>query len=122
MLKIPIQELWSSRGEEPVNDPRVYLAAERTFLAWTRTGIALMGFGFIVARFTRNVSSPPLGISVWCGTALVLAGVAVITGAIRHHLRLIRQLNEGGAESSKSSTLAVGLATTLALIGLLVAL
>src|ERR1035441_183963 len=32
-------------------DPRVYLAAERTFLAWIRTGLALMGFGFVVARF-----------------------------------------------------------------------
>ncbi len=28
-----------------------YLAAERSFLTWIRTGIALMGFGFVVARF-----------------------------------------------------------------------
>ena len=33
------------------NDPRVHFAAERTFLAWIRTGLALMGFGFVVARF-----------------------------------------------------------------------
>jgi putative membrane protein len=32
-------------------DLRDYLAAERTFLAWTCTGLALMGFGFVVARF-----------------------------------------------------------------------
>jgi putative membrane protein len=32
-------------------DLRDYLAAERTFLAWTRPGLALMGFGFVVARF-----------------------------------------------------------------------
>lgn len=31
--------------------PSDYLAAERTFLAWIRTGLALMGFGFVVARF-----------------------------------------------------------------------
>ena len=32
-------------------DLRDSLAAERTFLAWIRTGLALMGFGFVVARF-----------------------------------------------------------------------
>ena len=32
-------------------DPRVYFAAERTFLAWLRTGITVMAFGFVVARF-----------------------------------------------------------------------
>ena len=32
-------------------DARDYLAAEQTFLAWIRTGLSLMGFGFVVARF-----------------------------------------------------------------------
>lgn len=32
-------------------DPRILFAAERTLLAWVRTGLALMGFGFVVARF-----------------------------------------------------------------------
>ena len=31
--------------------PADSLAAERTFLAWIRTGLALMGFGFVLARF-----------------------------------------------------------------------
>jgi uncharacterized membrane protein YidH (DUF202 family) len=34
-----------------------YLAAERTLLAWIRTGLALMGFGFVVARFCFSSSS-----------------------------------------------------------------
>jgi hypothetical protein len=32
-------------------DPRVYFAAERTLLAWIRTGMTIMAFGFVVARF-----------------------------------------------------------------------
>ena len=33
------------------DDPRTYFAEERTFLAWIRTGLGLMGVGFAVARF-----------------------------------------------------------------------
>ena len=33
------------------NDPRVYFAAERTLLAWLRTGLAVIGLGFLVAKF-----------------------------------------------------------------------
>jgi len=36
---------------KPVGDLRDYLAEERTFLAWIRTGLTLMGFDFVVARF-----------------------------------------------------------------------
>lgn len=35
---------------EAAEDPRIRFAAERTLLAWLRTGLALMGFGFVVAR------------------------------------------------------------------------
>ncbi len=38
------------RDREPVN-PQVWMAAERTLLAWVRTGLATMGLGFVVARF-----------------------------------------------------------------------
>lgn len=33
-----------------LNDPRVYFAAERTLLAWNRTAITLMAFGFVIER------------------------------------------------------------------------
>ncbi len=41
----------SGRATAPERDPREYFTAERTFLAWIRTGLALMGFGFVVAKF-----------------------------------------------------------------------
>ena len=34
-----------------INDPRVFFAAERTLLAWNRTSISLMAFGFLIERF-----------------------------------------------------------------------
>jgi len=33
------------------SDPRVFFAAERTLLAWLRTGLTVMALGFVVARF-----------------------------------------------------------------------
>ena len=34
-----------------INDPRVFFAAERTLMAWTRTALTLMAFGFAIERF-----------------------------------------------------------------------
>jgi Predicted membrane protein len=38
-------------SQKEVIDPRIYMAAERTFLAWIRTAIGLIAFGFVVEKF-----------------------------------------------------------------------
>lgn len=85
-------------------DPRVFFAAERTMLAWVRTGLTVMALGFVVARFglflTLLASSSGHGglisRSHWpsglLGTVLVLAGSVVILGAFRNHRLYVRSL------------------------------
>jgi uncharacterized protein (DUF302 family)/uncharacterized membrane protein YidH (DUF202 family) len=112
-------------------DLRDYLAAERTFLAWVRTGVALMGFGFVVARFglflqqlrliDQLPSAPSYGVSLWFGTALIAAGVVVNLSSGWRHVRLVRELDHGESASSRSLTQAVATALFLALVGLAMA-
>src|SRR5688572_31527901 len=91
-------------------DPRVYFAAERTTLAWLRTGITLMGFGFVVARFglflhelasaraagpaataatAATVAELARGprLSLWVGVALMALGIWINLGATVRHFR-----------------------------------
>lgn len=82
-----------------LDDPRVYFAAERTLLAWQRTAVALIGFGFVVERFglyIRTIENGAVeqghpGASLFFGVAFLLLGaiVAIVsalefTGFIRH--------------------------------------
>ena len=108
-------------------DPRVYLAAERTFLAWIRTGLALMGFGFVVARFglfLREIefSQHPLTLrsarfTLWVGTALILIGVAVNVLSAVQHLQFVRALKRNAEPVERPATLAVAVALVLAVTG-----
>jgi uncharacterized protein (DUF302 family)/uncharacterized membrane protein YidH (DUF202 family) len=107
---------------------RDYLAAERTLLAWIRTGLALMGFGFVVARFglflqqlqlaQRARAAQPYGLSLWFGTALIGAGVVVNLLSGWHHLHLVRSLDQGRGGRPHTTALAVGTSLFLALVGL----
>jgi len=110
-----------------LDDPRTYFAAERTFLAWIRTGLGLMGVGFALARFglflrefqaNQHAAPRHSGVSVDSGVALVALGVIVNLTAVTNHIRTVRELRTGSWIPGRVSRNAVILALLLALIGI----
>jgi putative membrane protein len=103
-------------------DPRIFFASERTLLAWVRTGIAIVGLGFVVSRFglflrvlNLNVAPDPdltggHGYSNLLGIALVLLGAVSMIVACIQHGRFIATLPESGrpARYSRSWSLWLG--------------
>ncbi len=65
--------------KEPGN-PADHLANERTFLAWVRTSIGIMAFGFVVVKFSLFVKQLSLMLST--SIAVSNKGYSVITGIV----------------------------------------
>jgi putative membrane protein len=121
----------------PPEDPRVRFAGERTLLAWVRTGLSLMGFGFVVARFSVFLhelaamrpagQAPATGLSVWVGVALVALGVVVVVLAAVEHALLLRRIGRGEPFRPTPWSLGIVVAAALsvggiALVGYLIGL
>lgn len=83
-----------------LNDPRVFFAAERTLLAWNRTSLALMAFGFVIERFglfmhlilRPGVGQLERGASFWIGACFVLLGALVALSSAGEYRRVVRTL------------------------------
>src|SRR5271163_1331330 len=86
------------------NLARDHLANERTFLAWVRTGVAAVAFGFAVGRFAVAIRqwlqvqgrvAPSSGLSVWFGTATMIAGVFICLAGLVRYRRTRQQIDSG---------------------------
>ena len=86
--------------------PGDHLANERTFLAWIRTSIAIMGFGFVVVKFSLFIKQIALalgtktslhqtGDSQRIGVLLVALGTITIVFSFLRYAKTKAQLDAG---------------------------
>jgi putative membrane protein len=89
------------------NQARDHLANERTFLAWVRTSVAIVVFGFAIGRFAvamrqltafQGHPSRATGFSVWMGLTAMVAGVVMVVAGLVRYRKTRVQLDEGKFE------------------------
>jgi uncharacterized membrane protein YidH (DUF202 family) len=88
-----------------VRNRRVHMANERTFLAWIRTSIGIMAFGFVVEKFAifvrqvsyllgKEIHVPSRGYSSAFGIALVGLGALMGVLSFIRYKKVERQIDE----------------------------
>ncbi len=89
------------------NRARDHLANERTFLAWLRTGIATIVFGFAIGRFSialrefmkvQGYQSVTPGFTTWLGIISAVGGVLLIPAGLRRYRKTKIQLDSNTFE------------------------
>jgi len=96
---------------ENSSNPSDHLANERTFLAWLRTSIGIMAFGFVVVKFTLFIKQIALllgkevvihqhGYSSFIGIFLVAVGAFTTIFSYFRYARIKKQLENNSFESS----------------------
>jgi len=106
-----------------------HAANERTFLAWVRTAIAVMGFGFLIERFDIFLATMARGAAFQpaldgykfanaAGFAFILFGVAMTVIATTRFFRLAREIDKPEAVPSSGSLSNLALAALIVLLGL----
>jgi putative membrane protein len=100
---------------DDADDPRIFFAAERSLLAWNRTCLAMMGFGFVIERFglflrlmdPMHAHTPRSGASFWVGMALMLFSSALACLSTISFRSVVRRLMPHQIPSSRFAGLAL---------------
>jgi putative membrane protein len=113
-----------------LNDPRVLFAAERTLLAWNRTSLSLIAFGFIVERAgllleslaPASVRAAEAALSFWIGVAFIALGALASAYSIRQYAIVLRSLTPGEFPPSYAAKWGMTVNAVVAVLGALLAL
>lgn len=114
---------------ETWRSPDTLLSAERTVLSWLRTGLALIGFGFLLERFDFYLRSAnagyaaadPAQVSHWVGVAMVAAGAAICVPPALALRRFVRAYGREAIPSWYRAGFAPGVGVALGVFGALLA-
>lgn len=103
-----------------LDDPRVLFAAERTLLAWNRTSLGFIAFGFLVERagLLEARYSAPDPVTFWAGLAFIALGVATTLHASRQFALVVRTLKPGEIPAGYSPQWGLWVNHAVALLGL----
>ena len=111
------------------SDPRVFFAAERTLLAWQRSSLALMAFGFVIERFSLFLAAirhetPQPGrhwFSLLLGVVLIALGAVVAVASSIAFRRFVIGLPVQDIPNGHRSALGVSVNLIIAATGLVLA-
>jgi putative membrane protein len=94
-----------------------HAANERTFLAWVRTGIAVIAFGFVIEKFNLFLLTVASGrIGRYEGLVLILGGVGIVILATLRFMRITRLLDDSQVHSASSVRTELILSAALVLV------
>ena len=98
---------------------RTHLANERTFLAWLRTGVALIGLGLAAAQFLERQIIPGLPLIRSMSVIMVVTGILMAVDGARRYVRHSKQIEAGAFRvTTRSAEVVAGLVALLGLMAI----